>query len=1479
MNMKPFYILLFTMFAVCGLAQAQTKVTFTAGVESSGADGTGAQSMTKDGVTVAISGGTLTRDDNYRIYRTQTITISSEAGAIVSVQFTCTESDAKQYGPGCLTTKEGYSYAGKVGTWRGNATEVVFTASSNQVRVTEIVVTLGNMAPNYVAKPAIFPASGTYYSAQEVTITADEGATIYYTTDGSEPTAYSKAYTAPFTVIETTAIKAIAVTGKNKSEVMTSVITIQQITTKTIAEVIAAGNVDQTTTAGTVFAVYDMGFVLGDNTGLIFVYGENTLNVGAQIIITGKVSLYGGCYQISNATISEMSFTSVTYPTPREITGVGLDALVAAPAVTFVKMNGTLNSTGIYKNMSVEGTTVVCNIFTSDVVFGNAKVGDEIVLTGYFIYQSGSGKYGNIIATKVKKQGEDENNQGFHLTYVVDGKVYKSYDLQYAAPINPEAAPTKEGYTFSGWSEIPTTMPAKDFVVWGTFTPNNYCLTYEVDGETYKTVQIQYGSTITAEAAPTKEGYTFSGWSNVPVTMPAKDVVVIGTFTPNNYCLTYKVDGETYKTMHIQYGSTITPEEAPTKEGYTFSGWSNVPTTMPASDLVIIGTFTPNNYCLTYKVDGETYKTVHIQYGSTITPEAAPKKEGYTFSGWQGLPVTILADDIVVTGTFIKATMRDGDRIKSTNADGVTIYYVFVNNGTELNVTFAGNSYSYIDNEYTGNIVIPNLVIYGDMDYPVTGIGENAFRLCSRLTAITIPASVTSISTFAFQGCTSIRSVIIEDGTETLSFSTSSKDTPFRDCPIESLYMGRNINFSSGYSPFKGNEKLTSLTIGNNVTSIPPSTFYNCSGITSLSLPDNVTSIASSTFSGCSGLTSLTLPNSVTSIGESAFSGCSGLKTLTIGSNLQSIGSSAFKGCTGLATLTIPNNVQSIGSSAFYNCSSLTSVVIEEGTEILSFQSSNNYTAFTGCPLEKLYLGRNISYPYGSYSNDSPFKEKRELTSLTICKNVTKIENDAFYGCNKLTVVSMPDNIMSMGKNAFASSTKLYVNKGSKTLLTFWNTANNSYQTKYVPIDKSTDKEILPPSFKIDPITQTTATIKIENWCDGYNYLYNGEVTSTKIFSYKNLKPESTRKLTLMISKDDVHYETKGSFTTKGLMPRIEEWASTPSSITAKGAYTEEDAKVVGHSIMIGNTEAVEGNECFASGLNAGSSYTVKYSIVVDYGGEETATYTGTKQISTQGIKFSMAPPKVVSEGNVIVSASTNLVEDETNVGFEWRCTDWTDEFPSNTATAYLYDGMIEGYIKNMNTNKLWKCRPYYLSDSGIYHYGDWIGIDPTNTSYFEPTVHTYSKVTIKGNTALVRGYALSGTEEVKVQGFKYWRTSGKGNRQRRAVAVPIDAMTVEVNGLQIMTTTLQGLDYDSEYCCVAFVTTANGNTYYGEEQIFTTAEAPSGIESIETGNPISDIGGEAIRYNINGQQIVNSQKGVNIIRYSNGLVKKVLVK
>ena len=245
-------------------------------------------------------------------------------------------------------------------------------------------------------------------------------------------------------------------------------------------------------------------------------------------------------------------------------------------------------------------------------------------------------------------------------------------------------AAANEGYKFVKWSNEIIDNPYKfniteDVELSAIFEACKYTITYVVDGETYKTVEVAFGSKITPETAPSKEGYKFSGWSELPETMPAKDITVTGTFASNVYTITYVVDGETYKTVKVAFGSKITPETAPEKEGYKFSGWSEMPETMPAKDVTVTGSFIANVYTITYVVDGETYKTVEVAFGEKITPEAIPAKEGYKFSGWSEMPETMPAKDVTVTGTFeiiiaVNEIISSDKKVDVYNQNGIRIY-------------------------------------------------------------------------------------------------------------------------------------------------------------------------------------------------------------------------------------------------------------------------------------------------------------------------------------------------------------------------------------------------------------------------------------------------------------------------------------------------------------------------------------------------------------------------------------------------------------------------------------------------------------------------------------------------------------------------------------------------------------------------------------------------------------------------------------
>jgi len=537
-----------------------------------------------------------------------------------------------------------------------------------------------------------------------------------------------------------------------------------------------------------------------------------------------------------------------------------------------------------------------------------------------------------------------------------------------------------------------------------------------------------------------------------------------------------------------------------------------------------------------------------------------------------------------------------------------------------------------------------------------------------------------------------------------------------------------------------------------------------------------------------------------------------------------------------------------------------------QGTTITSFNEMDRFTGLTSI-------------------SDHAFEDCSGMTSITIPNSVTSIGDYAFHGCSGLASVVMGDNITTISPEAFPnkeyspeSNIHFYVNRGTHSLLSLWTAG-------FIPFEKDTEELLESPKFDVFT-TQTTATLKVLPAYPEYEYTYNDMIPIEDYeIALSGLCPEYSDDITLNVSLEDQVYEVQQSFVTESLALEVVISDSTASSITFQGVYAEGDAVIDEVQTLTINGEEYEGSLHTLTGLDPDTDYMASYTVQVNYGDEllYSKTYTGTSVLRTPSLTLTTLPAKIVSEKDVIVSATSNLNDAETNVGFEWRRTgDDEDLFESRYGQAYLYEGTMEGFIRNLNVNFVWKFRPYYQADSGEYYYGEWKGIDLSDDqSYFEPTVHTYASIDIEDGTATVTGYAQRGSDEIDEEGFVYWEEEN-GDTENAPLhapayaSVPDNAWSVQADGT-LMEAQLTGLRPNTSYRYAAFVRTTKGETFYGLARSFTTGEfqMPTDVRSAITKEESSS---DAI-YDLSGRKHDKLRKGVNIIRQSDGTTRKVYIR
>ena len=318
--------------------------------------------------------------------------------------------------------------------------------------------------------------------------------------------------------------------------------------------------------------------------------------------------------------------------------------------------------------------------------------------------------------------------------------------------------------------------------------------------------------------------------------------------------------------------------------------------------------------------------------------------------------------------------------------------------------------------------------------------------LVSSIKGLTIAEDVTMIGYDAFDGCIALVTIVWNAKHAADAYNDGQYNYPvfYGICSqITSFNLGENVEYIPSYL-CSGMENLTSVTIPESVTSIGTCAFQDCASLTSVTIPNSVTSIGDGAFYDCSSLTSIIIPSSVTSIRDYAFYGCSSLTSVTIPESVTSIGEAAFAYCSALTSIIIPNSVTSIRNYAFWGCSALTSVTTPESV------TSIGKSAFEGCSALEFVVWNvkncaNASsletapfYGITSQIKSFTFGEAVEhvpaylcygmdkLTSVTIPNSVKTIGTSAFEGCARLGEVSLGKGLEEIAANAFAGCTRLY---------------------------------------------------------------------------------------------------------------------------------------------------------------------------------------------------------------------------------------------------------------------------------------------------------------------------------------------------------------------------------------------------------------------------------------------------------------------
>lgn len=313
------------------------------------------------------------------------------------------------------------------------------------------------------------------------------------------------------------------------------------------------------------------------------------------------------------------------------------------------------------------------------------------------------------------------------------------------------------------------------------------------------------------------------------------------------YTLTYQYDDKEAQTKQIMVGAKIDLSD-PVVEGHEFSGWQGLPEVMPAKNVEVTGKF---KYKMSYSMDENSENKEFalpadewIWYGDPIQLSNALSQQGYIYT------TTGMPDADVMPARDVEVVVKYTLSEQQSTIDGIKYKVVLL----EVDGEPAHAEVMASPNK-TGNVVIPDKITYGDKEYTVTVIQDNAFNSQnSRLvTGLTLPKGLKKIGANAF-----------------------------RDCRFTALTIPDSVE-SIGSQAFLYCTTMAKVTFaGTKLTELSDGAFQSCFSLENIQLPEGLQTIGRGVLSNCNQLSALELPTTLTAIGDYAFSGSSNIASVIV---------------------------------------------------------------------------------------------------------------------------------------------------------------------------------------------------------------------------------------------------------------------------------------------------------------------------------------------------------------------------------------------------------------------------------------------------------------------------------------------------------------------------------------------------------------------------------------------------------------------